>query len=177
MSTNDARATANFNDPHDPATTAYDSKNHADIIETRSANKPPGAGDHILPIDDEGQQFSPRVKKQLLLACLFALLVGNMMLLNVASFLPSFIQYNDWSNPEEPLNSTDSSLIIAVFSVAQLIFAPFNSVIKNFIGSKNTILIGFALMTITTFGLGWISLIKNSQAFKYSAVFIRFFQG
>lgn len=100
-----------------------------------------------------------------------------MMLLNVASFLPTFIQHNVWSNPDEPLNSTDSGLIIAAFSVAQIVFAPFNSIIKNFFGSKNTIIFGFFLMTITTFGLGWISMISNSQTFKYVAVVVRFFQG
>lgn len=125
----------------------------------------------------EEEQFSPRVKKQLLLACLFALLVGNMMLLNVASFLPSYIESKVWSNPEQPLNSTDIGLIIAVFSIAQLVFAPFNSIIKNFLGSKNTILIGFFLMTVSTFGLGWIAMIDNSQTFKYVAVIVRFFQG
>lgn len=100
-----------------------------------------------------------------------------MMLLNVASFLPTFIQHNVWSNPDEPLNNTDSGLIIAAFSVAQIVFAPFNSIIKNFFGSKNTIIFGFFLMTITTFGLGWISMISNSQTFKYVAVVVRFFQG
>lgn len=84
-----------------------------------------------------------------------------MMLLNVASFLPSFIDDN-WENPEDKLTAFDSGLIIAVFSVAQIVFAPFNSIIKNFFGSKNTILIGFFMMTITTFGLGWISMIENS---------------
>lgn len=49
--------------------------------------------------------------------------------------------------------------------------------IKNAIGSKNTILIGFFLLTITTFALGWISVIKDAQIFKYVAVVVRFFQG
>lgn len=69
------------------------------------------------------------------------------------------------------------SLIISVFSVAQIAFAPFNSIIKNALGSKNTIIMGFGFLTITTFALGWISLISNATVFKYSAVVVRFFQG
>ena len=49
--------------------------------------------------------------------------------------------------------------------------------IKNAIGSKNTIVIGFFFLTITTFALGWIAVIKNAEMFKYVAVVVRFFQG
>ena len=61
--------------------------------------------------------------------------------------------------------------------MAQIVFAPFNSIIKNALGSKNTIVIGFFLLTITTFALGWIAAISNAQTFKYVAVVVRFFQG
>jgi len=40
----------------------------------------------------EDADFSPSVKRKVLLACLFALAVGNMMMFNVAAFLPSFIE-------------------------------------------------------------------------------------
>lgn len=40
-----------------------------------------------------------------------------MMLLNVASFLPSFIEETDWNN-HATLQGFDVSLIISVFSVA-----------------------------------------------------------
>ena len=99
-----------------------------------------------------------------------------MMILNVASFLPSFIQDNDWED-NQTLDGFETSLIISVFSFAQIVFAPLNSMIKNVIGSKNTIVIGFFFSTITNFSLGWITVIKNAQMFKYIAVLVRFFQG
>lgn len=96
---------------------------HRELLDARSNYQK-----SVIPVrvqddpDDAGGEgymdFSPLVKKQLLLACLFALLIGNMMLLCVASFLPSFIEYNDWNNPDDKLSSFDTSLIIAVFSVA-----------------------------------------------------------
>lgn len=52
-----------------------------------------------------------------------------------------------------------------------------NGLIKNYFGSKNTIVVGFILMTITTCGLGAISYINNPYVFKYSACVLRFFQG
>lgn len=64
-----------------------------------------------------------------------------------------------------------------MFSVAQIVFAPFNSLIKNALGSKNTIIFGFFFLTITTFALGWISVITNAQIFKWVAIVVRFFQG
>ena len=120
------------------------------------------------------EEFSPQVKKALLIACLVALFVGNMMLLNVAAFLPDFINEN-FSDPDNFLDETDGALIIGIFSVAQIVFAPFNSNIKNFFGSKNTILFGFALMTVTTFGLGFIARVKDANTFRWLALFIRFF--
>lgn len=64
-----------------------------------------------------------------------------------------------------------------MFSVAQIVFAPFNSLIKNALGAKNTIILGFFLLTLTTFALGVVSLISNATIFKYVAVVVRFFQG
>lgn len=56
-------------------------------------------------------------------------------------------------------------------------FAPFNAYIKNKLGAKNTLLIGFFLITVTTYGLGLLSLIDNSDTFLYTALILRFFQG
>jgi len=52
-----------------------------------------------------------------------------------------------------------------------------NGVIKNSIGSKNTIVFGFFMMTISTIGLGLIAKIDNPHTFLYTAVGLRFFQG
>jgi len=99
-----------------------------------------------------------------------------MMIQNVVSFLPTFIAYNNWTSPDgyHP-NEGDIGLILATFSIAQIIFAPFNAAIKNRIGSKNTILFGFLLVTISTGGLGVIAHVHNPHYFKWIAVGLRFF--
>ena len=97
-------------------------------------------------------------------------------MLNVASFLPTYVEKHNWGSQEQP-SDLDITLIISVFSVAQVVFAPFNALIKNYLGSKNTILVGFVLMTSTTFGLGALSHIEDANTFKYLGIFLRFFQG
>ena len=100
------------------------------------------------------------------------------MMLNVAAFLPTFIEGNAWDDSDGyALDSTDVSLILSIFAVAQIIFAPFNAMIKNKIGTKNAIIFGFFMLTATTFGLGAISRISDPHLFKYIAVILRFFQG
>lgn len=123
--------------------------------------------------------FSPAIKKKILIACLFSLVVGNMMMLNVAAFLPSYISEADWEIAEDgyEISTQDVSLIISVFSVAQIMFAPFNALIKNKVGTKNAILLGFLVCTLTTYGLGAIARVKDPRTFKYIAVALRFFQG
>lgn len=58
-----------------------------------------------------------------------------------------------------------------------MLFAPFNSLIKNTIGTKNTILAGLFLVTITTIGLGAIEALSNGKYFIYCGIGLRFFQG
>jgi hypothetical protein len=63
-----------------------------------------------------------------LVSSLIALCIGNMMMLNVAVFLPTYIkdrnENNDWSYGSESsdehseLNANDASLIIAIFFIA-----------------------------------------------------------
>mmetsp|Transcript_16904 Transcript_16904/g.26007 ORF Transcript_16904/g.26007 Transcript_16904/m.26007 type:complete len:110 (+) Transcript_16904:228-557(+) len=103
-----------------------------------------------------------------------------MMMQNVASFLPTYVEARreEWEAVYGThLTSTDNAIIIGVFSVAQILFAPFNALIKNTLGSKNTIIFGFLLMTATTFGLGAIANLESPIAFEYVAVLLRFFQG
>lgn len=105
-----------------------------------------------------------------------------MMMLNVASFLPTYVENKGTVEGEEGWedgapSDMDVTLIISVFSVAQIVFAPFNALIKNYLGSKNTILVGFFLMTATTFGLGALEHVNNANSFKYIGILLRFFQG
>ena len=115
------------------------------------------------------------MKKRALIACLIAITIGNMMIENMASFMPPFIESHIWSSSGNyAITTFDISIILSVFSIAQVIFAPFNSIIKNKIGAKNSILVGFVLMTLSTFGLGAIANFNDPHVFKYFAVALRF---
>lgn len=126
--------------------------------------------------------FSPEVKRKTLLSLLVTLGIGNMQVANLAIVLPAFTDKSpDWTLDEYGIASKPSSnniaVILAAFSLAQVLFSPFNSLIKNSIGTKNTILLGFFLVTITTIGLGSIAHITNGTYFTYTAIILRFFQG
>ena len=139
------------------------------------------------------EEYTPSQKKKILFSCLIALFIGNLMIMNVTAFLPLYAEKRtDWDNNEtvkvvknstgsdvivkdSPITSPQISLIISIFSIAQIIFAPFNSAIKNKMGSKNTIIFGFILMTATTFGIGTLTHMSNHYKFVYTAVLLRFF--
>ena len=100
------------------------------------------------------------------------------MIQNIASFMPSFIYKRQWAETSDyKLNSSDVALILAIFSVAQIMFAPFNANIKNTLGSKNAIIFGFTEVTLSTFGLGYIANIDDPIRFKNAALILRFLQG
>lgn len=70
-----------------------------------------------------GGEFSEATKKKILISCMTSLCIANMMLLNVAVFLPTYLdEKNDnseWDSSDGyTLNSNDVSIIIAVFSIA-----------------------------------------------------------
>mmetsp|Transcript_12602 Transcript_12602/g.21202 ORF Transcript_12602/g.21202 Transcript_12602/m.21202 type:complete len:214 (+) Transcript_12602:209-850(+) len=109
-------------------------------------------------------------------------MLGNMMLENMTALLPTFIKEKGWDStsedPKPPLISGfEQALILSIFSIAQIIFAPLNAIIKNKWGAKNTILFGFGILTLATFGLGGIARFENSRAFLYVALGLRFLQG
>ncbi len=63
------------------------------------------------------------------------------------------------------------------FYIAQILFAPFNARIKNFFGARNTIVISFFFMTLSSLGLGLISHLNDPFVFKYTALCLQFVQG
>ena len=107
-----------------------------------------------------------------------------MMLDNVYAFLPGYIdernekcewEDSDIDDPEHvTISDNEKALILAIFSIAQIVFAPFNAYIKNKIGAKNTIIFGFLLITASTFGLGALHFIQDHNIFKISALALRF---
>jgi len=118
-------------------------------------------------------------KKWVLGAGLMALFISNLNVQNIAAFLPTFVEERtDWESDDDyKLDSVDISLILTMYSVSQIIFAPINSILKNFFGTKNQILIGFVLLAVTTTGLALVARFKNPHTFLWVAMVLRFFQG
>jgi len=58
-----------------------------------------------------------------------------------------------------------------------MIFAVFNSTLKNIFGTKNFIVLGFFLLTLTIAGLGIIANVKDPKAFVWLALVLRFIMG
>ncbi len=124
--------------------------------------------------EEQDMELSPKLKKLLLASCLFSLCLGSMMLLNLDTFLPIFCEETLWNDDAE-VNNLEATVILVVFALTQIVFAPFNSIIKNRFGAKNTIIFGFVLMTATTFGLGLISYTNNAKLFLGISIALRFF--
>ena len=98
---------------------------------------------------------------------------------NVASFLPPYVKTKaNWiSEDNYHLTVRDEAFIICVFSVAEIIFAPFNSRIKYALGQKNIITLGFILLAATSLGFGYIANFDNPRVFRNLAIILRFIQG
>ena len=126
-------------------------------------------------------QFDEKTKKKILISCLFALAIGNMMLDNVYATLPKYIEKRneegEWSEEGYEFTEIRYTIILVMFSIAQLMFAPFTAFVKNKIGSKNTIVAGFFLMTLTTIGLGVMTKLEDPYMFFIVGNSLRFVQG
>ena len=101
------------------------------------------------------------------------------MILNVAVFFPTYVkkrnQLNQWTG--EGLDTRQVSLVIAIFQIAQIVNAPISAKIKNYLGSKNTFMLGFLMLTTSNFGLGYIAHLDSPNAFYCLALFLRFVEG
>ena len=99
------------------------------------------------------------------------------MVSNLTAFLPTYVENAKWeevNGVQTTVTTNDISWIIASFSAAQVVFAPFTSQIKNYLGTKNTIIIGLFLVMLSTVGLGAIANILNGNTFRYIALGLRF---
>jgi len=56
-------------------------------------------------------------------------------------------------------------------------FSPINSIIKNFLGTKNAITIGMFLVGVSTGLLGTVSRVNNGEQFLYYSIALRYVQG
>ena len=125
--------------------------------------------------DGSCRKLTDETKKTTFIACLLALTICSMMIENMAAFMPPYIENHPWvSDDNYLLTSFDASLILSIFSIAQIMFAPCNSIIKNRMGSKNIIMVGFLLLTLTTFGLGAIAVTDDPYLFKNVSLVLRF---
>ena len=90
-------------------------QNYVDIDQILNFKRDPDGEED----DPKNADFSDATKRKILLSCLCALTIGNMMMLNVAAFLPTFIKANNWKSSDGyELDSTDISLILSIFAVA-----------------------------------------------------------
>ena len=99
------------------------------------------------------------------------------MCANIIAFLPTFAEENNWliiNGTSTAIYETDVGLIVASFSLAQVVFSPVVSRVKNKIGAKNTMLGGLLLVFVSTTCLGLIAHVKHGVWFKYMAVGFRF---
>lgn len=99
------------------------------------------------------------------------------MIMNVEILIPKFLDANVdvWESSDGAvLTEDDGALILSIFSVAAILMAPINSIIKTTLGAKNAFVVGFLLLTVTTIGLGAIKHIINPHVFKWVALFLRF---
>jgi len=71
----------------------------------------------LLSAKEEQEIIDKIAKKKILVACLLALTIGNMMVYNVIAVLPNFINKTEWDGLGD-LNESDISLILAIFSIA-----------------------------------------------------------
>ena len=85
-----------------------------------------------------------------------------MMILLVVSFLPAYLEEN-----YPTLTTSDGAHMIASFSIASIIFAPINGIIKNYMGAKNAIIFGFSMLTLSTAGIGFAPIVKDPVLFKW----------
>ena len=58
-----------------------------------------------------------------------------------------------------------------------MLFAALNSTLKNILGTKNFIALGFTLLTSTILGMGVITHIHDATTFKWLALMLRFIMG
>jgi MFS family permease len=95
--------------------------------------------------------------------------------LNVSSFYPLFVN----ENYKDKINSTIVSVCLAAFELAGCLFTPIHGYTISKIGRKNAILIGFALLILSTTALGMVALIDskkegNWKLFIAASFFARF---
>jgi hypothetical protein len=76
----------------------------------------------MIKLDLQNVKFDDKTKRDILISCLAALCIGNMMLDNIYAFLPQYVEHrnlnNTWADPGAEITPLETSEILAVFSIA-----------------------------------------------------------
>ena len=61
-----------------------------------------------------------------------------------------------------------------MFAVAQIVFSPFNSKLKEKLGAKNAVIYGLVLQVLTITLQGVLVYVKNAYYYLWLSCFLRF---
>lgn len=97
------------------------------------------------------------------------------MYLNVLSFVPNYVK----KHYGEFISVTMISICLSSFQLAAILSTKIHQLTISKMGRKNSILLGFLILFVTTTGLGMLALIPDGYwiTFYFFACVIRFGQG
>ena len=101
------------------------------------------------------------MNRRILTSVLLTLGIGNFQTATFPAFLPIFINEHEWEG-DYRITNDQISWILSIYSFAQVMISPLIGKLKNTIGTKNTIMLGFFIYFITTQGLAMIANLKDS---------------
>lgn len=97
---------------------------------------------------------------------------------NLVAFLPTFVKSKNVElHNKFTLSQTEVAVIIAIFSAAQLMLAPYTSSLKNFFGTKSSIIGALFVEAMCIVLIGAVSTVNDPFAFKWFAIMLRFVEG
>lgn len=79
----------------------------------------------------------------------------------------------------DTIKSTNFAIVVSMYNVARLLFSTTVGSTMNKVGRKNYILIGFAIMVVSSVGFGLLSLLPEDSVWIFfgSSIALRFMQG
>jgi len=84
--------------------------------------------------------------------------MSQMMFLNIATFVPSYLLEDDKGKLRD-ISVAEFSVVLAMYNTARLLLSTTIGKSMNKVGRKNFIIIGFILMIISTIGFGALDYI------------------
>ena len=120
--------------------------------------------------------LSASEKKILLSLLLFSVTCSGTIDLNVMSFFPLYVKQNFG---EDKISTSMVSVCMTSFELAGILTSRGNASMISKMGRKNSLIIGFIIIFLSTMSLGMISLIETTEwrTFYFAAMASRFAQG